>query len=130
MLLVIAYEIGPANWLHNRLGHSYHILADILLFGSVGPALTFVLLHFLDRWLEERETSELQAQRLAQVREEAKNSRTLNDNAMQVLFAASTLIALLKSDQHELPSETAVQLEETAQALDRAVRQLRAHLTG
>jgi signal transduction histidine kinase len=89
-----------------------------------------VLLHFLDRWLEERETSELQAQRLAQVREEAKNSRTLNDNAMQVLFAASTLIALLKSDQHELPTETAVQLEETAQALDRAVRQLRAHLTG
>ena len=128
VLLVVVYEFGPARWIYDRLGFPYHLLADILIFGSVGPVLTFVSLHFLGRWLEEKETSDLQAQILALAREEAKNGRQLSDHALQVLFAVGTLIASLKSIHADVPPEMVAQLEKTEKTLDRATRQLRAHL--
>ncbi len=128
MLLVMGYYLGPARWLYDGLGFTYNILADLLIFGTVGPALAFVLLYFLERWLEERDTSDLQAQILAQAREDAQKSRQLNDDALQILFAAGTLIDSLKSSHPDLPPETAVKIEAMEQALDQAMQQLRAHL--
>jgi hypothetical protein len=59
LLLVVIYEIGPAYWIHDALGEQYHFLAEILVYGTVGPVLAFLLLDLLDRWLEERETTKL-----------------------------------------------------------------------
>ncbi len=127
LLLVAAYEIGPARWIFERVGDAYHFAAEILLYGTVGPILTFTLLSFMGRWLEERETSELQAQVLAQAREQAKINHKLSDDTLQALFATSVLLAALESNP-ELPPESAEQLREAQRALNHAIQQLQAHL--
>jgi len=128
LFLVIAYEIGPARWIHDWLGDAYHFVAEILVYGTVGPALAYLLLDFLGRWLEERETSELQAKVLAQAREHARISHQLSDEAVQALFAASMLLTSFTSSLSELPPEVASQLREAEQGLHQAIQQLRAHL--
>lgn len=128
LLLVVIYEVGPAYWIHDAIGEQYHFLAEILVYGTVGPVLAFLSLDLLDRWLEERATTEAQAQRLAQIDAHAKISQQLNDDALQMLFAASILLASLKSTWEDLPPDTRYNLLETEQALDRAIQQLRDHL--
>ena len=128
LLLVVVYEIGPARWLHDSLSAGSHFVAEILVYGTVGPILAYVFLEFLGRWLEERETNELQAQALAQARERARLNHKLSDDALQALFAASALIASLESRLPDLSPQAAAQLHEAKQALDQAIQQLRAYL--
>ena len=128
VVLVVVYEIGPAHWLHDRLGEEAHFVAEILVYGSVGPLLAFLLLHLLGRWLEEKETSDLQARVLAQAYEHVRISRKLSDDALQALFAASMLLASLKSSLPDPLPETASNLLAVQQSLDGAIRRLRDHL--
>ncbi|HKZ86275.1 MAG TPA: histidine kinase [Anaerolineae bacterium] len=128
VLLVVVYEIGPARWIHDVLGEDHHFVAEILMYGTVGPALAFLLLDFVGRWLDERDTAELQAQVLAHARESERISRELSDEALQTLFAASALLASLKSTLPEIPPETAATLRDTEQMLDQAIQKLRDHL--
>lgn len=128
VFVVVAYELGPSRWIHDGLGADYHFVLEILVYGTVGPALAFLVLHFLDQWLQERETTELQALVLAHARERARISRELSDDALQILFAASTLLATLKTAAPDLPPESVAALRETDQALSNAIQQLRDHL--
>ena len=128
VLLVVVYEIGPARWIHHVLGEDHHFVAEILVYGTVGPALAFLLLDFVGRWLDERDTAELQAQVLAHARESERISRELSDEALQTLFAASALLASFKSTLPEIPPETAAALRDTEQALGQAIQKLRDHL--
>ncbi len=127
-LLVIVYEIALARWIHGRLGLSYHYVAEILVYGTVGPLLVFALQHFVGRWLEERETSDLQAHVLAQASEHARRSRELADDAFQALFAASVVLGSLEADVPEPTPEATSQLRETQQVIDDAAQQLHTHL--
>lgn len=129
MLLVIAYEIGPARWINARLGFNYHVVAEITLFGTVGPLLAFVLLNFLSRWLDERDTSDLQAQLLTEAREKTQTSRRLCDDALQSLFAAGAIIASLKPDSEAAP-EMAAHVAAAEQQLNQTINKLRDHLEG
>lgn len=124
-LIVIAYELGPSRWVHDQLGADSHFATEILVYGTIGPILTYLALEMLNRWLEAREAAERQAAQLAQVREHAAISRQLNDDAIQTLFAAS---AVLSAVEDSVPPELAAQLESTGEALDQAIRDLRAHL--
>jgi hypothetical protein len=128
MLLVVVYQLGPAYWIHQELGYTYHLLIETLLFAAVGPVMVFILLSFLERWLEERDTSDLQAQILEQLRRDMQKSRQLNDDALQVLFAAGAIVATLKMAQPGLSAETTVQVEKLEGALNEAVERLRSHL--
>ncbi len=114
-ILVIAYEFGPARWIYNGLGFPYHLLADILVFGTIGPIVVFGLLDLLWRWLDERDTSDYQAQLLAQAREDADRSRQLTDDALQALFSVGTLLSMCKSDCPDLPPEKIADIETTEQ---------------
>ncbi len=127
-LLVVLYEIGPARWILNTAGETYHLLADMLAYGLVGPVLAYLLLHFLERWIEERETSELQARLLAHTRELARLSHELSDDALQTLFGASVMLATLKASLADMPPNTASAVQQTEAALDRAIQQIRDHL--
>lgn len=40
-LLVVVYEIGPARWLHDSLSAGSHFVAEILVYGAVGPILAY-----------------------------------------------------------------------------------------
>jgi hypothetical protein len=128
VLLVVVYQSGPAYWIHHALGYTYHLLIETLLFAAVGPLLVFMLLNFMERWLEERDTSDLQAQMLAQLRRDMQKSRQLNDHALQVLFAAGAVVTTLKLAQPSLSAESTAQAEQLEVALNEAVERLRSHL--
>lgn len=128
MLLVIFYQVGPARWIHDRWGYPYHIVSEIIVFAAIGPMLAFILLHLLERWLEERDTSDLQARLLKHARQEAHRSRQLNDDALQVLFAAGAVIDTLKENHPGLSQENLSQVENTEEALQESVERLRSHL--
>ena len=129
-LLVLVYEIGPARWLYDDFGPSAHLIAEILFYGTTGPVLAFLLLDFLSKWLEEKETSDLQSQVLAEAREHEQISKSLSDDALQTLFAASIIIASLKTASSDLPSEATKKIDDTEQAIDLQIQKLRNHLQG
>jgi signal transduction histidine kinase len=127
-LIVAIYEMGPSRWIHNSVGDTYYFLAGILVYGTVGPVLAFVLLDFLGRWLEERETSDLQAQVLARARQHALLSQQLSDDVLQSLFAVSTLLASLDATESGLSTQAHARLRDAQSALNLSVQQLRAYL--
>ena len=126
-LLVIFYEIGPAKMIQRLLGSQPHFLAEILFYGTIGPALVFLAFELLGRWLEERETRELQAIALAQARENARISHEVTDDALQALFAASVILSSLETRAPDLPPDVIAQLQETNRALTPIMQQLYAH---
>lgn len=128
LAFVIIYEVGPARWLYVQWGPFFRTVTDVLIFGVIGPFFAFTLLYFLERWLDERDTADLQMHILNRVQAEVQNGRELHDDALQVLFAASMLIDSLKSALPQLPDDTTVQIEITEAALQQAIHQLRSHL--
>jgi signal transduction histidine kinase len=128
MVIYDPAEVGPARWTHDNLSSDSHFISEILIYGTVGPILAFALLEFFARWLEEREATELQAQVLKPVREQARVNHKLSDDALQALFAASALIVSLESRLPDNSPEAAAQLREAQKALDHIIQELRAHL--
>jgi signal transduction histidine kinase len=126
-LAVVFYVVGPGDTIYKTLGYSRHQLAEILFFGTIGPILIFILFTLLRRWLEEKETSELQALVLAQAREHARISREVTDDALQAIFAASVTLNSLESRVPDLPPEVIEQLRQTNRAMDPILQQLYAH---
>ncbi|HSM57341.1 MAG TPA: hypothetical protein VK879_14410 [Candidatus Sulfomarinibacteraceae bacterium] len=127
-VLVVGYQLGPARWIHTNLGYQYHLAAEIIVFGTAGPLLASGTLYLLRRWLEERDTSELQAQLLEISREQARRNRKLNDDTLQVLFAAGAMLDTLKAADPSLDPELLERVEVTEEALQEAVAELRSHL--
>jgi len=130
VLFVVAYELGPSRWVYVRLGFTYHLVIEILLFGTVGPLLAFLVLELLYRWTTEKETAEFQANLLARAKEREVEGRRINDDTLQVLFATSLLLTAFKTDGSELPSSTSAQIEVTEQMLTDAIRRVSSHLSG
>jgi signal transduction histidine kinase len=128
LVFVALYELGPAQWIHAAAGETYDFLVEIAVFGLIGPVLVYVSLHFIDRWLEERETTETQSRLLAQIEARANASYQLNDDALQTLFAASLMLTSLKSHATNLSPAALADLQATERAIDRAIQQIREHL--
>jgi hypothetical protein len=128
VLVVGVYAVTLAPWIHARYGFAHFILVEILLFGTLGPLIVFVLLDFLVRWLDERDTSDLQARMLAQARQEAQKCRDLSDDALQILFSAGNLIASLKATHPDLTPARKAQIEAAEAALTEAAERLRRQL--
>ena len=127
-VLVAIYQLGLARWILQEYGERYHTLAEILFYGIGGPLLAFLSLDFLIRWLEERETSELQSRILEETRANIATSRGLNDETLQTLYAISIMLDTLKSSPLETPFEKATLLQEAESALDKTMARLRMHL--
>lgn len=128
VLLVVAYELGPSRWTYEGLGFTYHLLAEILVFGTFGPLLAFVLLDLLGHWLDERDTADLQADLLSKAGEKESEADKLCDDTLQVLFATNLLITQIKAQGGELSSGTMEQIEVTEQALNGSIEKLREHM--
>ncbi len=128
MLVVVAYELGPSRWIYEGFGFTYHLAAEIVIFGTVGPILAFIMLELLGRWKDEKETADLQAQLIAQANEKEVGVREIGDDTIQVLFATSLLLTTFKFKQSDLPAETVAQIEVTEQSLTDAIERLRSHL--
>ena len=129
LLLVLVYQLVAAGWIHSRLGYPYHIVAEILFFATLGPALAFSFARSFEQWLDERDTSDWQAQLLDTVRADAARSKALNDEALQVLFSTGLVIEALKAASPELSPELRKQVEATEKASAALNRHLRSYLT-
>lgn len=127
VLIVIAYELGPSRWIYDSLGFTTHLIAEIILFGSIGPVLTYLILELMSRWIAEKETAETQAALLSKAQQKELEIRQLSDDTLQVLFATSLLMAIIKSKDTISPSISA-QIEVTEKALDQSIEKLRFHL--
>jgi hypothetical protein len=127
-ILVVLYEAGPARWILNTYGATYHLAAELAVYGLLGPVTAAILLDLLGRWIEERETTELQARALAQARAHAEHTHRLTDDILQTLFAVSTLVGSIEDRAEDLPSGAAEQLHATHRALDDAIQRLYARL--
>ncbi len=123
LLLVIINEMGLARWVHQHLGDVASTTLDIILYGTIGPVLAYYLLTFIGRWLEERETSDLQSKALYQARAQVERSHDLTDDALQTLFATSLVLDSLTSGLPESSPEAA-HFHEAQQAVNRAIEQL------
>ncbi len=126
--MVIGYEIGPSRWIYFRFGFSYHLAAEIILFGTVGPLLAFFLIELLDRWLVEKENAELHAKLLDLAKRKELEVSQISDDTIQVLFAAGLLITNFKSEQYDPSLINASQIEVTEQALQDAIQRLRSQI--
>jgi hypothetical protein len=126
--LILIYELVAALWLHNRIGYSYHVVAEILFLATLGPTVAFVFARLVDHWLDERDTSDWQAQLLASTRVSLKLSRQLNDEALQAIFSAGLVIDALRDFNPELPPELREQAEGATLALRDLNCRLYAHL--
>lgn len=124
LVLVIANELGLARWVHLSLGDVASTTLNILLYGSLGPVLAYFLLTFVGRWLEERETSDLQSQALHQARAQVQRSHDLTDDALQTLFATSIVLDNLTGRLPDLSPEAAEHFREAQQAVTHAIEQL------
>lgn len=127
VMIVVAFELGPARWIHNAWGAPYHFAIEILIYGTVGPVLTVVAADLLQRWLEERETTEVQARVLAGAREQASAGRQSNESALQTLFAANLLLRSIESSLSGAPPDIANRFADANRALERAIHELQAH---
>ena len=65
-LLAVVYQLGPARWVHDLLGHAIHYGVEIMFYATAGPLLTFWTLTRLGQWLDEKERAEKQARASAQ----------------------------------------------------------------
>lgn len=127
-LLVVGYQLGPAQWIHDTLGYRYHIASEVIVFGTAGPLLAFGSIYLLRLWMDERDTSDFQSQLLERAQEEVERSRQLNDDTLQVLFAAGTMLDTLKTGHPTLDDDLLLRVERTEETLQGAVQQLRSHL--
>jgi hypothetical protein len=127
-VLVVIYELGFARWALAAWGAAVLLTIDIAVYGVLGPLLAAVLLDLLGRWIDERETTAVQAQTLARVRERVQLQHDLADDTLQTLFAASTALAALEEHTTNLPAPAATQIQATHTALEAAIKRLYASL--
>jgi hypothetical protein len=129
LLVVLVYEFGVARWIQGAYGDQTHFLVETALYGTVGPALAYGLLLMLGRWLEERETSDLQAAILAEARERARVRLQITDHALQALFAANALLFTLEASETNLSEGKRASLGEARRALERSIEELNRRLS-
>lgn len=127
-LVVVSYELIISRWTFQQWGFSNHLIVEISVFGTMGPLLAFVLLELLGKWIEEKETADLQSPLLAKANEKEQIGRQINDTTIQVLFGTSLLMSKIKVEGSNLPAETIRQIERTESALNESMELLRTHL--
>jgi len=125
---VVFYQLVFASWIQDTFGVQAHNIAELLIYATGGPLLAFLVLDYLGRWIQERETSELQAQILAETRENLLLSRELSDDALQTLYAVSVVLTSLESTLRESSPRSARTLQETEEAVEGSMNRLREHL--
>jgi signal transduction histidine kinase len=124
LALVILNELGLARWVEWRLGNTASITLNILIYGSVGPLLAYLLLTLMGRWLEERETSALQSQALHRARVQVQRNHDLTDDTLQTLFATSLVLETLAESLPNASPEAAAHFHAAEQAVNYAIEQL------
>ena len=54
-LAAVLYEIGHGRWIHDNYGATDYFGLDILFYATAAPAMAFVVLTLISRWLDDKE---------------------------------------------------------------------------
>ena len=57
-LAAVLYEIGPGRWIHDAYGARDYFDLDILFYATIAPAMAFLVLTYINRWLDDKERAE------------------------------------------------------------------------
>jgi signal transduction histidine kinase len=63
-LLVVAYQIGPARYVHTNFGAWAHYSMEIFLYGALAPIVMWFVLGVVRTWVEQKEQAEAEVYRL------------------------------------------------------------------
>lgn len=58
IIFVIVYQTWFVNFIHDTISENAHYIVELLLYGAMGPTVTFVVLTWIRRWLVEKESME------------------------------------------------------------------------
>src|SRR3972149_4617004 len=64
MIVATLFQLGPALYVHETLGHDSHWGVEILFYGTVGPTVVGFVLRLIRHWLTEKEEGEAEVYRL------------------------------------------------------------------
>ncbi|MFQ5854839.1 MAG: PAS domain S-box protein [Anaerolineae bacterium] len=88
IIVVILYQLGPARIVQLQFGHLIHYSVEIAFYSLVGPAVTWVTLAWIGRWLAEKEAIEQQAREreryLASITEASADAIVSLDNDWRI----------------------------------------------
>ncbi len=112
-------------------GETVHYTLEIILYGVVGPVITWVTLGWIRRWLQEKEQVERrlweQEQRMLQIRDEvsAQIAGELHDNLGPNLFAIALKADTCRKLLHSEPDQVEQELSLISNALQQSIRAVR-----
>lgn len=128
---VVIYQTVLVPFVHNTWGPHWHRAMEVLLYGLVGPLVTFFVLAWIQRWLVEKERAERtvreQEQRLTLVREE-EGRRTAQHLHREVLpnFAyVANKLDHIRTRLLQDPAQADQELEKVEDLLREATGELR-----
>ncbi len=88
IIIVLLYQLGPARIVDEELGHLMHYSIEIAFYSLVGPAVTWITLAWIRRWLAEKEAVEQQAREreryLASITEASADAIVSLDNEWRI----------------------------------------------
>ncbi len=132
-LVAIAYQLGPAWYVHDHVGHIAHYAIEILLYGTLGPAFVYLTLMVVRGWVLQKERAESEVYRLnaelqarveergellgrvftAQEEERKRLARELHDDLGQELSSMALTVELAQRTAEEEPHAAIRHLEQT-----------------
>jgi signal transduction histidine kinase len=114
VLTVVFYQLGIAQALENNFGHTVHYGVEVAFYSLSGPIVTWLMLVWVERKLEDQERLEMQIQAAERAKasvieeERARIARDLHDGMAQTLYFLALKTDMLRqnlSSQDELVQE-------------------------
>ncbi len=58
LAFVVVYQTWFVDYIHDVIGEDAHYIVELILYGAMGPFVTFIVLTWIRRWLVEKENME------------------------------------------------------------------------
>src|SRR5690606_33203225 len=89
VVVVVFYQLGVAQWLSERYGHTVHYAFEIAFYSLTGPVITWLTLAWVERSLREKEALEREVrartQQLASLTEASADAILSLDNTGRIV---------------------------------------------
>lgn len=130
LVVVVLYQLYFVRQIH-ELGVTYHYVVEILFYGFVGPAVTWGVLAWIERQLEEKERAEERARRerrhreRAVVEERARIAREIHEGVSQNLYFLGLQLDLCRKLARDAPERVEGELVKFQGLLQESIGDLR-----
>jgi signal transduction histidine kinase len=130
VFVVVFYQLGIAQALENNFGHTVHYGVEVAFYSLTGPVVTWLMLVWMERKLEDQERLEQQVQVAEQEKasvleeERARIARDLHDGMAQTLYFLALKTDMLRQ-KLATDAETVQELQDMGKSLRQIIRDVR-----